>query len=132
MDIALKDRINFLSKKKYCFGYLEPMKPQHNVKTCDKRLNYRTRSGGHPTAMHDYVPKRKKDAQDGQRSSGNDEPVSNSFVDLKTLSTVEKHQTKEISMCIVPVIVKSAAQEDIDICYAGQVQPGVFYLRSTS
>ena len=58
MDIALKDRINFLSKKKYCFGYLQPMKPQHNVKTCDKRLNCRTCSAGHPTAMHGYVPKR--------------------------------------------------------------------------
>ena len=33
IDIALKDRINFLSRKKYCFGCLQPMKPQHNVKT---------------------------------------------------------------------------------------------------
>ena len=38
MDMALKDRISFLSKKKYCFGCLQPMKPQHNAKTCDKRL----------------------------------------------------------------------------------------------
>ena len=33
MDIALKDRINFLSRKKYCFGCLQPMKRQHNAKT---------------------------------------------------------------------------------------------------
>ena len=59
MDMALKDRINFLSKKKYCFGCLQPTKPQHNAKTCDKRLNCRSCSGGHPTAMHRYVPKMK-------------------------------------------------------------------------
>ena len=59
MDIALKDRMNFLSKKKYFFVYLQPMKPQHNAKTCDKRLNCRTCSGGHPTAMHGYLPKKK-------------------------------------------------------------------------
>ena len=64
MDMALKDRINFLSKKKYCFGCLQPMKPNRNAKTCDKRLNCRTCSGGHPTAMQGYVSKRKKDAQD--------------------------------------------------------------------
>ena len=46
-----------------------------------KRLNCRTCSGGHPTAMHGYVPKRKMDAQDGQRNNGNNESVGNSFVD---------------------------------------------------
>ena len=110
MDMGLKDRINFLSKKKYCFGCLQPMKPQHNAKTCDKRLNCRTCNGGHPTAMHGYVPKRKKDAQDGQRSNENDESVANSFADLKTPSAVEKHQTNMISMCIFPMKVKFAAQ----------------------
>ena len=118
MDMALKDKINFLSKKKYCFGCLQPMKPQHNAKTCDKRLNCRTCSGGHPTTMHGYVPKRKKDAHDGQRSNGDDESVANSFIDLKTLSTTEKHQTKVISICIVPVRVKSAAQEKDVLTYA--------------
>ena len=110
MDMTLKDKINFLSKKKHCFGCLQPMKPQHNAEACDKRLNCRTCSGGHPTAMHGFVPKRRKDAQDGQRSNENDESVANSFANLKTLSTVEKHQTKAISMCIVPVKVKSGAQ----------------------
>ena len=38
--------------------------------------------------------KRKKDAQYDQRSNGDDESVANSFTDLKTLSAVEKHQTK--------------------------------------
>ena len=52
MDMALKDRINFLSKKKYCFGCLQPMRQQYNAKTCDKRLNCRSYSGGHPAAMH--------------------------------------------------------------------------------
>ena len=46
MDITLKDRINFLSKKKYGFGCLQPMKPQHNDKTCNKRFNCRTCSDG--------------------------------------------------------------------------------------
>ena len=58
MKIALKDRINF------CFWCLQPMKPQHNAKTCEKRLNCRICSGGHPTAIHGYTPKRKKNAQD--------------------------------------------------------------------
>ena len=133
MGMALKDIINFLSKKKYCFGCLQPMKPQHNVKTCDERLNCRTCSGGHPTATHGYVPKRKKDAQDDERSNENNEFVTNSFADLKTLSNVEKHQTKLKSMRIVPVKVKSAAQREgcIGICHAGQLQPGVLYPRST-
>ena len=85
MDIALEDRINFLSKKKYCFRCLQPMKPQHNGKTCNKRFNCRICSGGHPTAMHGYVPKRKKDAQDGQRSNADGEFVANSFIDLEIL-----------------------------------------------
>ena len=134
MGMALKDIINFLSEKKYCFGCLQQMRPQHNVKICDKRLNCRNCSGGHPTATHGYVPKRKKDAQDDQRSNENNEFVTNSFADLKTLSSVGKHQTKLISMCIVHVKVKSAAQGEgsIDICYAGQLQPGILYPRSTS
>ena len=79
MDMALEDRFNFSSKKKYRFGCLQPMKPKRNAKTCDKRFNCRTCSGGHPTAMHGYVPKRKGDAQDHQRSNENDESVTNSF-----------------------------------------------------
>ena len=84
-DMALKDRINLLSKKKYCFRCLQPMKPKHNFKTFNKILNCRTCSSGHPKAMHGYVPKRKGDAQDEQRSNENDESVTNSFADLKTL-----------------------------------------------
>ena len=118
MDIDLKDRINFLSKKKHGFGCLQPMKPQHNDKTCNKRFNCRTCSDGHLTAVHGYVPKRKKDAQDGQMSNENNESLANIFVDLKTLSTVEKHQTKVISMCIVPVKVKSTAQGKDVLTYA--------------
>ena len=94
------------------------MKPKYNAKTFDKRLNCRTCSGGHPTAMHSCIPNRKEDTQDDQRSNENDESVTNSLADLKTLSTVEKHQTKVISMCIVPVKVKSAAQGKIVLTYA--------------
>ena len=36
MDMALKGRINFSLKKKYCFGCLQPVKPQHNTKTCNE------------------------------------------------------------------------------------------------
>ena len=67
--------------------------------------------------MHVYVPKRKKDAQDYQRSNENDESVTNSFADLKTLSTVERHQNKVISMYIVPVKVKSATQGKDVVCW---------------
>ena len=129
MDMTLKDRVNFLSKKKYCFGCLQPMKPKHNAKICDKRLNCRTCSSGHQTAMRGYMQKKKKDAQDDQKSNENDESVTSSFADLKTLFTVEKHQTKIISMCIFPVKVKSAAQRKDVLTYA---MPGVFYPRSTS
>ena len=118
MGMALKDRNNFLSKKKYCFRCLQPMKPNYNVKTCDKRLNCRTCSGGHPTAMHGYVPKRKEDAQDDQRSNENDESVTNSFADVETLSTIEKHKTNVISMCIVPVKVRAATQGRDVLTYA--------------
>ena len=68
--------------------------------------------------MHSYVPKRKKDAQGGQMRNENDESLANSFVDLKTLSSVEKHQRKVISICIIPVKVKSAAQRKDVLTYA--------------
>ena len=94
------------------------MKPKYNAKTFDKRLNCRTCSGGHPTAVHSYIRNRKENTQDDQRSNENDESGTNSFANLKTLSTVEKHQTKVISMCIVPVKVKSAAQGNNVLTYA--------------
>ena len=51
-------------------------------------------------------------------SNESDESVANSLADLKALSTVEKHQRKVISMCIVPVKIKSAAQEKDVLTYA--------------
>ena len=102
--------------KKYSFECLQPMKPQDNVKNCDKRLICRICSGGHPTTMHGYVPKRKNNAQDGQRSNENEESVANNFTDLKTLSTVEKHQNV-ISMCIALMNVKSAARKKDVLAY---------------
>ena len=107
-----------LNKEEYCFGCFQPMKPKYNAKTFDKRLNCRTCSGGHPTAVHSYIRNRKENTQDDQRSNENDESGTNSFANLKTLSTVEKHQTKVISMCIVPVKVKSAAQGKNVLTYA--------------
>ena len=82
--------------------------------------------------MHGYVPNRKKDAQDGQLSNENDESVANGFAYLKTLSTVEKHQTKVISMCIVPVKVKSAAQGKDVLTYAmlDNCSQGSFFLEA--
>ena len=91
------------------------MKTKNNATNCDKRSNCRTCSRGHPTTMHDYVPKMK---QDVQMSNQNDESVTNSLADVKTLSTVEKHQTKVISMCIVPVKVTAAAQGKDVLTYA--------------
>ena len=91
------------------------MKTKNNATNCHKRLNCRTCSGGHPTAMHYYVRKMKEDAQ---MSNENDESVTNSLADVKTLSTVEKHQTKVISMCIVPVKVRAAAQGKDVLTYA--------------
>ena len=88
MDMALKNRINFLSKKKYCFECLQPIKRQYNAKTCGQELNCRTCKAGHPTAMHGYVLKSKKDAQDSQKSNEYEESFANNFADLKTLSTV--------------------------------------------
>ena len=70
--------------------------------------------------MLGYVPKRKKGAQYDQWSNGNDESATNSFADLKTLYTVEKHQTKVISIFIVPVKAKSAAQGKDALKYAMQ------------
>ena len=64
-----------------------------------------------------YLPKKKKDAQDDQRSNKNDESVTNRFADF-AISTVEKHQTKAISICIVPVKVKSAPKEKDVLRYA--------------
>ena len=114
--MGLKDRIKFLSKKKYCFGCFQPIKPQHNAKTCDKRLDCRSCSGSRATALHGYEPK--KGVQDGQKSIKNKESVGNNFSDLKILSNVEKHQTKVISMCIVTVKVKSAPQGRDVLIYA--------------
>ena len=33
MEVTLKERIKFLSKKKYCYGCLQPMADLHNAKT---------------------------------------------------------------------------------------------------
>ena len=68
--------------------------------------------------MHGYVPKKKKDAHDSQMSNESDESVANSLADVKALSTVEKHQRKVISMCTIPVKIKSAAQEKDLLTYA--------------
>ena len=94
------------------------MKPQLNAKTCDKGLNCITCSGHNVVAMHGYVPKRKNDAKEGQRSNENEESVANNFADLKTLSILEKLQTKVISMCYVPMKVKSAAQRKDLLIYS--------------
>ena len=94
------------------------MKPQLNAKTCDKGLNCITCSGHNVAAMHGYVPKRKNDAEEGQRSNENEESVANNFADLKTLSILEKLQTKVISMCYVPMKVKSAAQRKDLLIYS--------------
>ena len=94
MDMTLNDRMNLLSKKRHCFGCLQPLKPQH-TNTCDNRFNCRTCSGG----IVVYVSKKKKNAEDFQRSK--EESVANTFADLKTPSAAEKHQTKVITMCIV-------------------------------
>ena len=94
------------------------MKPKHNAKTCNKRLNCRTCSGVHPTAMDGYVPKRKVDVQDDQRSNENTESVTNSLANVRILSTVVKHQSKMISMCIVHVKVRAAAQGKDVLTYA--------------
>ena len=53
---------------------------------CHSRWFFRTYSGCYPTAVHGYVPKMKKNAQDTQRSNEDHETVANSFTNLKTLS----------------------------------------------
>ena len=53
---------------------------------CHSRWFFRTYSGCYPTAVHGYVPKMKKNAQDTQRSNEDHEAVANSFTNLKTLS----------------------------------------------
>ena len=88
------------------------MKPQHNARTCEEAAVVVIQQ------LCGYLPKKKKDAQDDQRSNKNDESVTNRFADLKTISTVQKHQTKVKSMCIVPVKVKSAPQEKDVLRYA--------------
>ena len=97
---------------KGCFECLQPMKPQHNARTCEEAAVVVIQQ------LCGYLPKKKKDAQDDQRSNKNDESVTNRFADLKTISTVQKHQTKVKSMCIVPVKVKSAPQEKDVLRYA--------------
>lgn len=44
------------------------------------------------------------------RSNGDEQSFINNIDDLNILSTVEQHQNEVISMCIVPVKVKSATQ----------------------
>ena len=97
MSKGLKDRIKFLARKKYCFGCLQPMEKGHNAKTCTRRLSCRTCKGGHPTAMHGYVPKVKK-----EKSNQDQEHISNNFADMTVAS---KGNSNAIRMCIVPVKV---------------------------
>lgn len=112
MDMTLNDRMNLLSKKRHCFGCLQPLKPQH-TNTCDNRFNCRTCSGG----IVVYVSKKKKNAEDFQRSKG--ESVANTFADLKTPSAAEKHQTKVITMCIVALKKDVLTFAMLDNCSQG-------------
>ena len=95
MDMTLKDRINLLSKKKYCFRCLQPMNPKQNAKTCDQRC--RTCSGAIQQPCMVMCQKGKTMLKMIKGA------MSLSPIALLTLSTVEKHQTKVINMCIVPV-----------------------------
>ena len=83
--------------------------------------------------MHGYVPKRKKDAQDGQMSNENDESVANSVANLNPLNCTEgSNEGDKHVPCPYEGQICCSREGCIDMCYAGQLQPGVFYPRSTS
>ena len=79
--------------------------------------------------MHRYISKRKKDAQDGLRSNENDKSVTNSFADLKTLSTLTQGNKHVYWPCEGQICC--SREGCLDKCYAGQLLLGVFYPRST-
>ena len=111
----MKERIQLLAKKNYCYGCLQSMSDSHNARTCTRWLSCSSCKGNHPTPLHGCIPKVMKDKADGSQDNSNSGNIKSNYAmldnDVKCASTTAKSGSKVISMCIVPVKIK---HEDIN------------------
>ena len=81
----------------------------HIAKTFTQRLTCSSCKENHPTPLHGYTPNNKSKADGNQTGDGGGN-LKNNFAgfsnDLKCASMTGKTESKVISMCIVPVMVK--------------------------
>ena len=67
MEKTLKERTKFLMRQKRCYGCLEPMSDGRNAKTCTSKLMCSSCKENHPAPLHEYVPKDKRNPDDGDK-----------------------------------------------------------------
>ena len=59
------------------------MSDTHNTKSCKWKLSCSSCSGNHPTPLHGYVPKSKRDKSDGSKDGTKQEDLKNNFASLE-------------------------------------------------
>ena len=81
----------------------------HNAKTCTSKVMCSSCKRNHPTPLHGYVPKDKRNTDGGdQYPKKTEEALKNSFAgldDLKRAAISMEYGSNVISMCVVPVKV---------------------------
>ena len=137
MEVTLKERIKFLSKKKYCYGCLQTMSDSHNARTWTRQLSCSSCKGNHPTPLHGYIPKVMKDKADGSQNNSDSGNIKSNYAmldnDVKHASTTAKSGSKVISISIVPVKIKHGDSNKMVTTYAmlDNCSQGSFILDST-
>ena len=122
IEVTLKERIKFFTKKRYCYGCLQPMSDSHNARACKRWLSCSSCKGNHPTHLHCYIPKVMKDKADGSQDNSDSGNIKSNYAtldnDVKCASTTAKSGSKVISMCIVPVKIKHGGSNKMVTTYA--------------
>ena len=91
MGKTLNERIKFLMRQKRYYGCLEAMNDCHNAKTCTSNLMCSSCKANHPTPLHEYVPKDKRNTDGSDQDPyKTEEALKNSYSvldDLKCVAT---------------------------------------------
>ena len=116
---SLDDRNAFLTQKKLCYGCCNPMTPTHNASTCTDRCVCRICGKKHPTCLHGYKPKRMRTNYENWRNyaNGSQERQPPQIKDVR-ISTATIGTEDCISMCVVPIKIKSSDSGKVVATYA--------------
>ena len=106
LSYSVEDRSKFLGRKRLCYGCYKPVSHNHSAKSCTQRRKCKKCEGNHPTGLHGFKFRKKKDENN----------VENNMQKKIDSNQVEKvHEVKSnatvlgtvISMCVIPVKVTS-------------------------